>query len=140
MAYMQHKMQQAKAYIRAHPGWFAWMSARRALYMWTGYWSFSKEYLKEEPLDPPNIFVDTTMTMLGLLGLTRVFKIDQSLGMRFAIVLFFYPLSYYFSHPETYYFRPLDSLIVVLAAVAIAGRAQGIHEKVPALQRLASEG
>jgi len=42
--------------------------------------------------------------------------------MRFAIVLFFFPLTYYFSHPETYYFRPVDPLIVVLAALAVAGR------------------
>ena len=61
------------------------------------------------------------MTTLGLLGLWRVFKRDSSLGMRFAIVLFFFPLTYYFSHPETYYFRPVDPLIVVLAAVTVAG-------------------
>ena len=33
------------------------MTLRRAIYTWTGYWSFAPEYLKEEPLDPPNIFV-----------------------------------------------------------------------------------
>jgi 4-amino-4-deoxy-L-arabinose transferase-like glycosyltransferase len=137
MAYMDHKRQQATDYIRAHPGWYVWMTCRRAVYMWTGYWSFSREYLKEEPLDPPNIFVDTTLTILALLGLRRVFqqekqqlgrqqrdeqRRDAPLGVRFAIVLFFFPLAYYFSHPETYYFRPVDPLIVVLAAVAIAGR------------------
>ena len=121
MAYMDHKLHQAKVYIREHPAWFAWMTGRRILYMWTGYWSFSKEYLKDEPLDPPNIFVNTTMSVLGLLGLRRVFKINASLAMRFSIVLLFYPLSYYFSHPETYYFRPVDPLIVVLAAVTISG-------------------
>ena len=124
MAYMDHKLQQGKAYIRAHPGWFAWMTMRRVLYMWTGYWSFSREYLKDEPLDPPNILVDTTMSVLGLLGLGRVFGKDRSLGIRFAIVLLLFPLPYYFTHPETYYFRPVDPLIVVLAAVTIAGGKQ----------------
>ncbi|HEY3974793.1 MAG TPA: glycosyltransferase family 39 protein [Candidatus Sulfotelmatobacter sp.] len=119
--YMEHKRQQAMDYIRAHPGWYAWMTARRIVYMWTGYWSFSRDYLKDEPLDPPNIFVETTMTILGLFGLRRVFKRDRALGVRFAIVLFFFPLVYYFSHPETYYFRPVDPLIVVLAAATIAG-------------------
>jgi hypothetical protein len=37
-------------------------------------------------------------------------------------MLAFFPLAYYFSHPETYYFRPVDPLIVVLAAVFIVGR------------------
>jgi 4-amino-4-deoxy-L-arabinose transferase-like glycosyltransferase len=121
MAYMDHKLQQGKDYIRSHRAWYAWMTLRRIVYLWTGYWSFNREYLKDEPLDPPNIVVSTTMTILGLFGLRRVFQLDRSLAMRFAIVFFFFPLPYYFSHPETYYFRPVDPLIVVLAAVAIAG-------------------
>jgi len=121
IAYMDHKLQQGKDYVRSHPGWFVWMSCRRAVYLWTGYWSFDRAYLKDEPLDPPNIFVNTTMTILGLLGLRRVFQRAPALGVRFAIVLFFFPLTYYFTHPETYYFRPVDPLIVVLAAVAVAG-------------------
>ena len=121
IAYMDHKLQQAKSYIRLHPAWFLWMTGRRIVYMWTGYWSFDRAYLKEEPLDPPNIFLDTTMTILGLLGLLRVFRKDSSLAVRFAIVLLVFPLPYYISHPETYYFRPVDPLIVVLAAVAVAG-------------------
>ena len=124
IAYMEHKFQQAKEYIRSHPGWYAWMTCRRTVYMWTGYWSFERAYLKDEPLDPPNIFVNTTLTALGLWGLRRVFRRNSALGVRFAIVLFFYPLAYYFSHPETYYFRPADPLIVVLAAVAVAGGAK----------------
>jgi 4-amino-4-deoxy-L-arabinose transferase-like glycosyltransferase len=145
MAYMDHKLRQGKDYIRSHPRWFAWMTCRRILYLWTGYWSFKRAYLKEEPLDPPNIFVDTTMTILGLLGLRRVFRRDSALGVRFAIVLFFFPLAYYFTHPETYYFRPVDPLIVVLAAVAIAGRSVSLEptsaqpRQAPALPLHASE-
>jgi 4-amino-4-deoxy-L-arabinose transferase-like glycosyltransferase len=119
--YMDHKLHQAEAYIRSHPAWFVWMTFRRVVYMWTGYWSFDRAYLKDEPLDPPNIFLDTSMTVLGLLGLRKVFQSYWGLGMRFAIVLFFLPLAYYISHPETYYFRPVDPLIVILAAVFVAG-------------------
>lgn len=124
IAYMHHKLQQGKDYIRSHPAWFLWMTGRRIVYLWTGYWSFDRAYLKDEPLDPPNIFVNTTMTILGLWGLLRVWRRDPAMGVRFAIVLFFFPLTYYFSHPETYYFRPVDPLIVVLAAVAVVGRTQ----------------
>ena len=108
------------------------MTFLRIVYMWTGYWSFDRAYLKDEPLDPPNIFVNTTMSILGLLGLWRVFQRDTGLGVRFAIVLFFFPLTYYVSHPETYYFRPVDPLIVVLAAVTVAGGSKylGADEKV----------
>ena len=65
--------------------------------------------------------MNTTLTVLGLLGLGRLYKRDPGLGIRFAIVLLFFPLTYYVTHPETYYFRPVDPLIVVLAAVFIAG-------------------
>jgi 4-amino-4-deoxy-L-arabinose transferase-like glycosyltransferase len=124
IAYMEHKLQQGKDYIRSHPAWFAWMTMRRVVYLWTGYWRFDSAYLKDEPLDPPNIFVNTIMTILGWWGLRRVWQRDRALAVRFAIVLFFFPLTYYISHPETYYFRPVDPLIVVLAAVAVAGRKQ----------------
>ncbi|MGA7751890.1 MAG: glycosyltransferase family 39 protein [Candidatus Sulfotelmatobacter sp.] len=130
IAYMDHKLQQGKVYIRAHPVWFLWMTGRRILYMWTGYWSFDRAYLKDEPLDPPNIFLDTTMTLLGLFGLWRLFNRDSALAVRFAIILLVFPLPYYISHPETYYFRPVDPLIVILAALALAG---GIRrQEVPA--------
>ena len=125
IAYMDHKLRQAKDFIRSHPRWFVWMTFRRIVYMWTGYWSFERDYLKDEPLDLPNIFVNTTMTILGLLGLWRVFQRDRALGVRFAIVLLFFPLTYYISHPETYYFRPVDPLIVILAAVTVAGARSG---------------
>ena len=119
---MDHKFQQGKNFVRSHPAWFVWMTGRRIVYMWTGYWSFERAYLKDEPLDPPNILLDTSLTILGLLGLRRVFRRDRAMGVRFAIVLFFFPLAYYFTHCETYYFRPVDPLIVVLAAVCVAGR------------------
>jgi 4-amino-4-deoxy-L-arabinose transferase-like glycosyltransferase len=128
IAYMDHKRHQAETYIRSHPAWFVWMTGRRIVYMWTGYWSFDRAYLKDEPLDPSNIFLQTTMTILGLLGLRKVLQRDSALGKRFAIVLFFFPLAYFISHPETYYFRPVDPLIVVLAAVFIAGRSQKPQE------------
>src|SRR5579864_5042953 len=68
MAYMDHKKQQAEDFIRTHRLWYARMTLRRIVYMWTGYWSFDKAYLKDEPLDPPNIFVNTTLTILGFVG------------------------------------------------------------------------
>lgn len=139
MAYMDHKRQQAEDFIHAHRCWYARMTFRRIVYMWTGYWSFDKAYLKDEPLDPPNIFVSTTLTILGLIGLRRAFRNNSSLGVRFAIVLLFFPLAYYFSHPETYYLRPVDPLIVVLAAVTIAGSRKGSSQAAMQVPAVATE-
>jgi hypothetical protein len=127
LAYMAHKAQQGKEYIHSHPGQYVYRVARRILYMWTGFWSFSRDYLKEEPLDVPNTFLGTTMTVLALAGLRRLWRLSSinanaTLAVRFTIVFLFFPLAYYFSHPETYYFRPVDPLIVVLAAYFVSER------------------
>jgi Dolichyl-phosphate-mannose-protein mannosyltransferase len=121
-AYMAHKAAQARQYIYGHPAQYLYRVARRVLYMWTGYWSFNRAYLTEEPLDVPNIFLSTTMTVLAFAGLRGVWRENRALAIRFLIVFMFFPLPYYLSHPETYYFRPIDPLIVVMAAYFLAGR------------------
>jgi len=64
------------------------------------------------------------MTVLALAGLRRLYRANTGSGLavRFAIVFVFFPLALYFSHPETYYFRPVDPLIVVLAAYFVTER------------------
>ena len=39
--------------------------------------------------------------------------------MRYAGVLFLFPVVYYFSHPEPYHMRPLDPLLILLGTYAI---------------------
>jgi len=119
LGYMDNKKWQAVESIRAHPGWYAWTSVRRAIYLWTGYWSLDRAYLKEEPLDPPNILFCTTLTVLALLGLRRVLRADCSSALPYALVLFSFPLIYYITSPEVYYRRPIDPFFVILAVVAV---------------------
>ena len=119
LKYMQHKQQQAREFIAAHPAFFAELSLRRALYMWTNFWSFSRRYLAAEPFDPFSIVLCTTLTLLALAGLWRSFRIDPALAMPFALALFCFPLVYYFTHAEDYYRRPIDPIFVVMAAYAI---------------------
>lgn len=119
LLYMDHKARQAGAFIHAHPQWYAWMCARRALYLWTGYWSFSSSYLAGEPLDPPNVAVASLLTLLGLLGLFLAWRQHPYETIRYGGVLFLFPLMYYISHPEAYRMRPIDPLLVILGCYAI---------------------
>ena len=119
LGYMDHKKQQAVEFIRANPGWYVWTTARRVVFLWTGYWSLDRAYLKEEPLDPPNIFLCTTLTVLALLGLWRALRADWSNALPYALVLFSFPLIYYITSPEVYYRRPIDPFFVILAIVAV---------------------
>ncbi|PYX30758.1 MAG: hypothetical protein DMG80_11645 [Acidobacteria bacterium] len=71
LEYMEREKQRGMDYIRSHPGWFVFVTARRFIYIWTGFWSFDIRYLAEEPLDPPNVFFCTALTVLMLMGLRR---------------------------------------------------------------------
>jgi 4-amino-4-deoxy-L-arabinose transferase-like glycosyltransferase len=137
-AYMAYKAQQAGQYIRSHRAQYLYRVVRRVAYVWTGFWSFNPIYLAEEPLDVPNIFLSTTMTVLALAGLRRLWLEHAGLAIRFAIVFVFFPLPYYFSHPETYYFRPVDPFIVVMAAYFVTGRLLGARPSRPRASVLTS--
>jgi len=122
LSYMAHKRQQALEFIGQHPGWFARATVRRMVYIWTGFWSFDRRYLAEEPFDIPNIFLCTGLTALALIGLRRAFKHNLAMALPYAFVLIFFPLVYYVTHPEVYYRRPIDPILVVLAAYAMSRR------------------
>jgi 4-amino-4-deoxy-L-arabinose transferase-like glycosyltransferase len=119
LPFMAHKAEQAEAYIHAHPSWYAWMCARRALYLWTGYWSFDRSYLAEEPLDVANVPMATGLTLLGFLGVILAWRPSPYEAIRYGGVLFLFPLMYYFTHPQAYHMRPIDPVIVILGSYAI---------------------
>jgi 4-amino-4-deoxy-L-arabinose transferase-like glycosyltransferase len=119
LAYMAKKRQQALEFMSEHPGLTALLIVRRMVYLWTGFWSLDRQYLKGEPLDPPNIFLATTLTVLALAGLRYAFKESSPFAIPFMTVLVFFPAVYYVTHPEVYYLRPIDPLITVLAAYAV---------------------
>lgn len=119
VAYMDHKAQQAKEYIHKHRSWYAWMCVRRAVYLWTGYWSFDKDYLAQEPMDPANIPFASLLTLLGVSGLILAWRRDKFDAVCYGGVMFLFPLTYYFAHPEPYHMRPLDPLLVILGCFAI---------------------
>ena len=122
LGYMAKEKKQAVEFIRANPGWYAWTTLRRAVFIWTGFWSFDHAYLAEEPLDPPNIFLCTTFTILALVGLWRAFQSNPAAAALYALVLVTFPAIYYITSPEVYYRRPIDPLIVILAASLVPAR------------------
>lgn len=131
LAYMDHKMRQAKAYIGDHPAWYAWMCVRRAVYLWTGFWSFSRDYLAQEPMDLANIPFTTCLTLLALLGLVTAWHARPWECIRYAGVLFLFPFMYYFVHPGAYRMRPLDPLIVLLGCQSILAVGRRLRTHTP---------
>jgi 4-amino-4-deoxy-L-arabinose transferase-like glycosyltransferase len=129
IAFMNHKMVQAKSYIVSHPRWYAWMCVRRAVYMWTGYWSFDRDYLKQEDMDPFNIPFATVLTLLAIAGLFFARHSEPSEALRYGLILLFYPAVYYLVHPETYYLRPIDPILLILGCYALVQIKQRISRR-----------
>jgi 4-amino-4-deoxy-L-arabinose transferase-like glycosyltransferase len=137
MDYFALKKREALAFIDTHKKLYAVQTLRRVVYIWTGFWSFSRRYLREEPFDPANIVFCSALTILAFLGLRRARHGGQAWreggtarGAPYVILFMIFPLIYYATHPEDYYRRPLDPMMVALAAGAIVSlrRGRGIVE------------
>ena len=119
-AWTSKKFQQGMTFIRSHKALYAKQTLRRVVYIWTGFWSFNPRYLREEPSDPYNIVFCSALTVMTLIGLRRTWRFDPSVAMPYIIVFVFFPMIYYFTHPEDYYRRPIDPQFVILAVYATA--------------------
>jgi hypothetical protein len=122
LAYLEEKRSQALSFIETHPGIYAWRCVRRIVFIWTGFWSFQSEYLREEPLDPANIFFCTLFTLLALVGLRKAFRCKPGAATLYALILGTFPIIYYLTHPHLAYRHPIDPEIVILGVYAIVSR------------------
>lgn len=124
IAYFHLKGEQAKAYIEAHPLWYAGMCARRIVYVWTGFWSANKRYLDEQTYDPAAISLLTLLSALTFMGLYRAYrKRGAEVAAPYAIVLIVFPLIYYLTHVERWYRCPMEPIVIALAAYEVHARA-----------------
>lgn len=120
LKYMDEKKRQAMEFISTHHALFVKTTLRRIVYVWTSFWSLDFPRVAHEPLDRPNIFFCTSVTILALLGFRLAYKSNRAATIPYALALFTFPLVFYVTHNEMRYRRPVDPLMVVLATVAIA--------------------
>jgi hypothetical protein len=142
--YLAQKHALAADFVTHHPAWFAVATLRRFIRYWTGFWSFSRRYLHKEPLDVPNVFFCTTVTLLMLRGLFRLWRSGRSQTLQgkalhvevpsrkltfrkvlanpalpFALLLAVFPITYYLSHASMDYRQPIEPVIVILVIIGI---------------------
>ncbi len=124
LGYFGQKSQEGTAYIKSHPVWYAGMVVRRIVYVWTGFWSFSNRYREADPFAPVTVPLYTILSALTLLGLWRAFRCQGFLvATPYGIVLLFFPVVYYLTHPDWYFRRPIDPFFVALAAYEVVALA-----------------
>ena len=112
VAYTHDKSQQAWEYVRAHPGVFVDMTARRIFRFWTGTGGPGRSPFWE-------IHAVAT-TVLGFAGLLLIYrKRMRDFAVLMALPMLLFPLPYYITHAEFRYRLNIDPLITILAAYAI---------------------
>ncbi|MDR3741240.1 MAG: glycosyltransferase family 39 protein [Terracidiphilus sp.] len=114
-AFLAEKRQLAIAYIRQHPMFPIEKTIHRFFYYWTGYWSLSMKELHEQPYEPGNIFQVVCMTTFMLLGIRRRWRTDPMSVMPYLVLICFFPITYYITHPLMDYRQPIEPAIIVLA-------------------------
>jgi hypothetical protein len=134
LGYMHRARGLAFDFIRLHPGLYLWRSFRRFVYMWTGFWSLNREYLREEPYDLANIFFCTGFTVLAMTGLYKAFHRSWDATMPYALILLAFPVAYYVAHPEISFRQPIDPILIIFASFAIFSR-QKPDSMLPSLGR-----
>jgi len=118
LAYMEEKHQQALSFLRAHQGFFMWLTVRRVGFTWTGFWSLSHPYVDNEPFQIPNTLFCTILTIGMLAGLKLAWKQNARMAFPYAWVLFAVPFVYYITHAGVEYRHPIDPVLVCLIAFA----------------------
>jgi 4-amino-4-deoxy-L-arabinose transferase-like glycosyltransferase len=120
MGFMAEKKRQAIDFLRDHPALYFWLCLRRFIYVWTGFWSVSHQFLASGTDGGlRHIALTTAYSFPLLLGLRRAFCLEKNLALLFAAVFFSVPFVTYLTHPFGYYRYLIDPLIVVLAVYGI---------------------
>lgn len=119
IAYIAEMRDLALRFIRENPGVFAWLTWKRFVFVWTGYWSLEPEYARNEPFQLPNTFFCSTLTLLMLAGLVLLWRHRREHFVPYAAVLGAFPAVYYITHPTMDYRHPIDPVLVILVAYAV---------------------
>jgi hypothetical protein len=133
--YLEKKHRLAAEFVRHHPLWFAVATVRRFIRYWTGFWSFSASYLRLEPLDLPNFFFCTAVTVMMLRGARRLWTHSRGAALPFIFLIACFPVTYYLTHASMDYRQPIEPMIVILATIGIFGVAPRVRERSPELNR-----
>ena len=116
-SYIAEKKTLAVNFIEHNPAFFVGLSLRRAFSYWSGFWSFSPAYLSREPLEIPDVFFCTGITLLMLLGARGFWRRDQASALPYVLLIAIFPVTYYFTHATPDYRQPIEPEVVVLVVM-----------------------
>lgn len=117
--YLAEKQARTVNVIRQHPSVFIKSSLRRAVCFWTGYWSLSAAYLKDQPTEIPDMFFSVGITLLMFFGARRLWQQDRTAALPYILLIALFPAAYFLTHASPDYRQPIEPEIVALASIGI---------------------
>ncbi len=85
--------------------------------MWTGFWNLDPVNLVVEFHDPGNVYMVVSLTVGMLIGLWQALRNAREAAVPYLLVLIFYPLVFYITHPGIRYRHLMDPEMIILAAL-----------------------
>ncbi len=117
LGYMARERKLSLDFIGRYPGMYAWLTLKRVIFTWTGFWSLNPVYRKNEPLQIPNVIFCSVWTVLMLVGLRLAWRRYPPVELfPYVMTLAFYPAVYYLTCTFIEYRHTIDPLVVILSA------------------------
>ena len=121
IAYMADKQHEAFAFMRTHPHDTLNFMFRRFVENWLGLTDSPADVWANGPLIVRAFMVmNSLFSLLCLLGALYAYRARHPDALPFAMVLLIFPLVFYVTHSSLRYRFPIDPIMLVLAASAVA--------------------
>ena len=127
IAYMHEKEQAAVQFIKTHPADVLRFQFHRFMETWTGNSdSFADIWSTHKPLLRAQLLLNYTLTIFAFLGLLFAHRKGPRLSLPLLNVVVVFPIVYYLCHTTARYRHPIDPVLAILSAYAVAHCARAI--------------
>ena len=120
-AYLDEKLRLASSFIWEKPALFTILTGRRMLATWSGTEHPYGDFLRADSVLARVIFIVNLVLTVGTLGGLALLLLHKSpFVLPLAVFPVCYPVIYYITHTSLRYRHPIDPLLVLLTALAVA--------------------
>jgi 4-amino-4-deoxy-L-arabinose transferase-like glycosyltransferase len=129
-AYMAEKQREASEFIAHHRLRYAGLTLRRILNTWTGLWEFPPRWKMDES-GLPNILMYSFISVLGFSGVILAIRHGRKEVIPLTFLPILLPGVYYLTHSDMGFRHPIDPVLVIFSAYAIASVTAGKQQQSP---------
>ncbi|MGC1187447.1 MAG: hypothetical protein WA871_08640 [Candidatus Acidiferrales bacterium] len=119
-AYMAEKQHEAMNFIRSHPADAARLTFHRVVSTWLGTWDPFEDTWRYEPWWERVLQIyQIAFSLLAFIGALLAFRSRNPDAAPYAMIILFYPATFYLTHGSARYRHPIDPILTLLAVFAL---------------------